>query len=57
MQNPTYRPMYCLLVAINALWLLIILWNHPPGFRAVAYPLIALFNVVLFTRLALQKPE
>lgn len=55
MQNQSYRPMYWLLVAVNTIWLSVNFWNYPPGFRGVVYPLIALFNIVLFTRLALKK--
>lgn len=55
MQNQSHRPIHWLLVAVNTLWLLVILWDHPSGFRAFVYPLIALFNIILFTRLALKK--
>lgn len=55
MQNQSHRPTYWLLVAVNAIWLGVIVWDQPSGFRAIAYPLIALFNIVLFTRLALKK--
>jgi hypothetical protein len=57
MQNQSHRPIHWLLVTVNALWLGVILWDQPAGFRAVAYPLIALFNIALFTRLALRKIE
>jgi hypothetical protein len=56
MQKQSHRLMHWLLVAVNALWLIVILWDHPQGVRAIIYPLIALFNIVLFTRLALNKP-
>ena len=55
MPNPSHRPIHWLLVAVNVLWFIIILWDQPAGFRAVVYPLIALFNIVLFTRLAVRK--
>jgi hypothetical protein len=55
MQNPSHRSIHCLLVVVNVLWFIVILWHQPSGFRAVAYPLIALFNIVLFTRLAWRK--
>lgn len=57
MANSSSRPIYWLLVAVNTLWLIVLYWDHPTGFRLLAYPLIALFNIVLFTRLALKKAE
>ena len=55
MHNQSHRHIYWLLVTVNAIWFGVIVWDHPPGFRAMAYPLIALFNIVLFARLALKK--